>query len=1776
MKIKFYAVFCLLFLSALSYGQSISISISPNGAALCSGAQVTLTATPSGGTAPYSFVWSTGETTAAINVNKPITYTVTVTDQKGANGTQSVTVSSVVTPVAPSAVNQTGAVCLGSPATLAASGPGGTYNWYDAAGNHKFTGAVYNTEAITQNTTYYVDATIGICTGPRTPVNVVLIGSPFVPEVFVCAGSPAVFTAQGASIYQWYDAAGNKLPETGPTFTTGALNVSTSFYVTGTVNGCTSAKIEAKATVKPLTPAPNAGGPYVICTSSRTTLSASGVNGAIYDWFDTPTGGTSLISSPDFTTPILTQNTTYWVQATVDGCIGPRTAVTVQVNQPPASPVAAVNGSVCYNSPAQLSVTNPVAGQTYFWYNSITAIAPFATGAVITTPALVTGNTFYVIAVNGPCVSDRSPVKVDVSPAVDAPVITGASLVCPGTTTTLTATGGGGTYQWFTNASGGTAIFTGPAFTTPNITANTTYYVQLTLASGCVGARTPVTVSIIAPPAPPTVTAATTCAGGSATLIADNGINYQWYTSLTGGTPIASGKVFNTPALTATTTYYVESVTANGCAGLRTAAIVTVIPTPATPAATGPGSLCPNTSAQLTASGSTGNYEWYNQPTGGVRLATTAVFNTPALGATTTFYLQAVTAEGCASTRTSVTVNITPVATPQFQYTSGTYIVTDPATSPVIYNPGGTFQASPAGLIINPTTGAITPSGSTPNTYQITYTPPAGLCAVPTSVRIRITPLPIADFTYSNTQYCQDGVDPFPLFIPNASAGKFTSTTGLVFVDPTTGQIDLKNSVPGLYMVTNTIKTAGSTISETYSVEIFQRVIVSAGQDQIIPTGGTAQLAAAVSPGIGVTWSAPAGSGSFSDIHDLNAAFKPTANNGTVILTLTTNAPVGPCDFKTSQVRITTAGKPAAPVAAPVAVCTGNAAALSATAPGGNYEWFNVATGGSPLKTGPNFTTDPLTATATFYVQTTINGAISDRTAVLVTVNPTPLQPTVTGSLNICNGSTAALTVNETAEAYRWYDAGGNLKGNTQTFSPVVNQNTSYFVEIINGTCISPRTRLDLIVNPTAVITGASSGEICSGQPQSYLLTANIATATFLYSRATVTGISNAEATNLPVTTLNETLVNTTNSVKTVVYLITPLVNGCAGVPFTYTVTVYPTPKLVSAPSKNICNETSVDYLVQIDPAAASFTWSRAAVPGISNASISGQESLGIREVLHNTTNAPVTVQYILNFSTLTCVGDPYTFPVTVAPSVYINSSEFTLACPEQPLGYQIVSNADAAGVTFTWFHPDVAGNPAITGTSKTINEVLKNTTGQELDIYYYIVPSLNGCPGTPFNLHVIVKPQLQKPQINTNTPVCAGKSIVLQTAEIPGATYLWSRSDGFKATTNVPLLSITADVSGTLTYNLRVIANDCALDADPKTVTVNYKPVAKLPADQSVCPADMLIPIHGEVTGGATGGPITGQWSIVTGSGKFLQLSNALDNSYEPSADDKERGFVVLSLQSTNTDDCEPAVAQVKYTFERKAADDAGEDQIVCNQSPVLLSGKIFISSGTGHWTTMDGDGSFNGTEKKLNAVYTPGLNDISNGFVKLTLWADNPTLCDRDSDDIMITLQLPPNVNAGPTRYVLTGKQVTLLPVVSEDDVTYFWSPSTGLSDPTAKNPVVTGGLKDMVYTLIITNKLGCVSDSSTVTVRVSPPVIIPNTFTPNGDGTNDSWKIAGIEAYPKAVVDIFDRAGQSVFHSAGYGNPWDGTSNGKPLPFGVYYFIIDTKEFNQKFSGYITVVR
>jgi gliding motility-associated-like protein len=83
-------------------------------------------------------------------------------------------------------------------------------------------------------------------------------------------------------------------------------------------------------------------------------------------------------------------------------------------------------------------------------------------------------------------------------------------------------------------------------------------------------------------------------------------------------------------------------------------------------------------------------------------------------------------------------------------------------------------------------------------------------------------------------------------------------------------------------------------------------------------------------------------------------------------------------------------------------------------------------------------------------------------------------------------------------------------------------------------------------------------------------------------------------------------------------------------------------------------------------------------------------------------------------------------------------------------------------------------------------------------------------------------------------------------------------------------------------------------------------------------------------------------------------------------------------------------------------------------------------------------------------------------------------------------------------------------------------------------------------------------------------------PNAITPNGDGENDTWEIEDIEAFPDVTVFIYDGAGQNVYKSKQGYIPWDGTYNGRELPMGTYYYIIDLNDGINTYKGTITIIK
>jgi gliding motility-associated-like protein len=156
----------------------------------------------------------------------------------------------------------------------------------------------------------------------------------------------------------------------------------------------------------------------------------------------------------------------------------------------------------------------------------------------------------------------------------------------------------------------------------------------------------------------------------------------------------------------------------------------------------------------------------------------------------------------------------------------------------------------------------------------------------------------------------------------------------------------------------------------------------------------------------------------------------------------------------------------------------------------------------------------------------------------------------------------------------------------------------------------------------------------------------------------------------------------------------------------------------------------------------------------------------------------------------------------------------------------------------------------------------------------------------------------------------------------------------------------------------------------------------------------------------------------------------------------------------------------------------------------------------------------------------------------------------------------------------HVIPGSGISLSPQISGNITTYSWTPTTGLNDAAIANPVASPTVTTQ-YTLQVTTTDGC-QGSGSITVDVFKQIVVPNTFTPNGDGINDTWDIKGLDYFPGSTVEVYNRAGALIFHSNGYPVPWDGKFQGKMLPVDTYYYIIDPKNGKPKLSGYIAIIK
>lgn len=175
--------------------------------------------------------------------------------------------------------------------------------------------------------------------------------------------------------------------------------------------------------------------------------------------------------------------------------------------------------------------------------------------------------------------------------------------------------------------------------------------------------------------------------------------------------------------------------------------------------------------------------------------------------------------------------------------------------------------------------------------------------------------------------------------------------------------------------------------------------------------------------------------------------------------------------------------------------------------------------------------------------------------------------------------------------------------------------------------------------------------------------------------------------------------------------------------------------------------------------------------------------------------------------------------------------------------------------------------------------------------------------------------------------------------------------------------------------------------------------------------------------------------------------------------------------------------------------------------------------------------------------------------------------------NDTIKVIVTQPDSISPNfiftkPSCSKIYDGEIEAKPTGGTPEYSYIWSNNSEKSKISE--------LRDGNYYLSITDSNNCVFIYEINLEEANYCITIYNTITPNGDGVNDSWIIENIDKFLRNEIWIYNRNGNLVFNTENYQNDWYGTYNGKELPEGTYFYIIDLGEGKDPFKGHITIIR
>jgi len=643
-----------------------------------------------------------------------------------------------------------------------------------------------------------------------------------------------------------------------------------------------------------------------------------------------------------------------------------------------------------------------------------------------------------------------------------------------------------------------------------------------------------------------------------------------------------------------------------------------------------------------------------------------------------------------------------------------------------------------------------------------------------------------------------------------------------------------------------------------------------------------------------------------------------------------------------------------------------------------------------------------------------------------------------------------------------------------------------------------------------------------------------------------------------------------------------------------YTITTigtYPIVVLATNPSPDGCSgQQEIDYDLQIyDRPVAAFTYTS---NGCTNGTVAFKDQTG-------TLSRPV-IKYVWDF------GDAGGAGIQNPSHPYAAAGSFIVK-------YNIITDvgclSDTAMQTLNISNPPTAGfalqGPACDGQVVTIKDQSAITAGNNLVKWYWDlgdgttvtntsnvsiqhlyagvqgynvslqVESNTGCKSTvttiPVQVHYLPVPNFSLPRICLSDPTAIfnDSSTIADHSEAQ-FTYGWDFGDGGTATQKNGQHKYLS--TGPKNVTLTVTSKDGCIADTIKTFTVNgTQPVAgfNLSTQPPLCSNKGITLLDQSTVDVGSITRVEIYWDYLNDP-----LNKTVDDSavagrlyvhqYAAFGTPLQQSYQVRYFTSSGPSCTSPAKVQ---TVTLDASPKIQFDTLL----PVCAEVAPFQVTAAKDIYGLPGTGVYSGAGISGQGLFNPAAATAGTHAITYTFTAANGC---SDTQTKTVIVYPTPKLDAGPDRYLLEGGDIIINAIAPGNAPAYLWTPSAYLDNPAALTPVCTASM-DITYTITATSGDGCVA-SDDMFVKILKNIKVPNAFSPNGDGINDTWMIQYLDTYPGCTVDVYNRYGQQVFHSTGYSRPWDGRVNGQPLPVAVYYWIIDPKNGRRQVSGSITIIR